>query len=329
MTSALHTAVTVRRARPADHDAILELIGMALVGEPGQPGIDELFAWKHLTNPFGQSPAWVALDGERIVGFRTFMRWRFSTPTGPVPAVRAVDTATHPDYQGRGIFSQLTQHALAELRAEGVGFVFNTPNDKSGPGYLKMGWQPVGRLPTGLLPGSVRGLPRIASARVPAQRWSTPNSAGAPAPDVLADHAGVSALLAALPAQHGIGTERTASYLQWRYGLDRLAYRAVLAGSRVEDGLVLFRTRRRGAALELSVGDVLLPRPSAWLAARLIREALRRSGADYALGLRCLPQHGLLPLPGQGPMLMWRALARETAPELDSWRLSLGDVELF
>ena len=39
----------------------------------------------------------------------------------PVRAVRAVDTATHPDHQGRGVFTALTEHALDGLRDDGVG----------------------------------------------------------------------------------------------------------------------------------------------------------------------------------------------------------------
>ena len=81
-------------------------------------------------------------------GFRTLMRWEFLDGERVVRAVRAVDTATHPDYQGRSIFTRLTLHALDELVAEGVEFVFNTPNEQSRPGYLKMGWQVVGQLPT-------------------------------------------------------------------------------------------------------------------------------------------------------------------------------------
>ena len=61
-------------------------------------------------------------------------------------AVRAVDTATHPDFRGQGVFSALTLGALEELRSDGVAFVFNTPNERSRPGYLKMGWQPVGQV---------------------------------------------------------------------------------------------------------------------------------------------------------------------------------------
>src|SRR4029079_3500391 len=101
--------------------------------------------WKHVDNAFGRSPMWVACDGERIAGFRAFMRWEFEGAGEVKRAVRTVDTATHPDYQGQGIFTKLTLAGLEELAAEGVDFVFNTPNDKSRPGYLKMGWHVLGR----------------------------------------------------------------------------------------------------------------------------------------------------------------------------------------
>lgn len=321
--------LTVRRALPADQPGILDLVRLALFGDVEHAGNEELFAWKHSANPFGTSPAWVAVDGDRVVGFRTFMRWRFNTPQGPVNAVRAVDTATHPDYQGRGIFTLLTRLALEELQSEGIAFVFNTPNDNSRPGYLKMGWQPIGQLPTGLLPGSLTSVPRIAAARVPAELWSTPSCAGDPAPDVLADQPAVASLLSTIPGTGGLVTDRTPAYLQWRFGLDRLAYRAILAGANVEDGLLLFRTRRRGPALELAAGDLLLPEPSARLAIKLLRAALRKSGADYALGLRCLGRQGLVPVPRQGPLLTWRALGSDSPPPLSDWQLSLSDIELF
>ncbi|HSI93853.1 MAG TPA: GNAT family N-acetyltransferase, partial [Jiangellaceae bacterium] len=299
------------------------------LGRRPDPRNAAFFGWKHYENAFGASPAWVALDGDRIVGLRTLMRWEFDTPDGLVRAVRAVDTATHPDHQGRGIFSALTLQAIDELRAEGVDFVFNTPNDKSRPGYLKMGWQPVGRLPTGLRPASLRAVPRIAAARVPADLWSTGSDAGLPAAEALADEAAVTRLLDTTPRANGVATRRTSKYLRWRYGFEPLAYRAMLAGSSAADGMLLFRLRRRGSATELAVADLMLPEPSATAARRLIRAALRATGADYALGLRTVPANGLLPLPGQGPMLTWRALTADTMPTLDRWQLSLGDIELF
>ena len=71
-------------------------------------------------------------DGE-VVGFRTFLRWQFEHPDGRIRrAVRAVDTAPRPAFQGKGIFRRLTMTAVDELTADGVDFVFNTPNGRLG-----------------------------------------------------------------------------------------------------------------------------------------------------------------------------------------------------
>src|SRR5687767_6957749 len=114
---------------------LMELLAASLRWVPDEL-FGRFFAWKHEQGPFGASPAWVALDGERLAGFRTFLRWEFNHPDGRIRrGVRAVDTATHPDYQGRGIFRDLTLQALDHLRADGVDFVFNTPNAQSLPGY--------------------------------------------------------------------------------------------------------------------------------------------------------------------------------------------------
>ena len=114
----------------------------------------DLFAWKHLDNPFGRSIILVADAGGTIAGLRAFMRWELTTPDGAtLRCVRAVDTATHPDFQRRGIFSRLTEAAVEAAREDGVDLIFNTPNEKSGAGYLKMGWQEVGPIGVMVRPG--------------------------------------------------------------------------------------------------------------------------------------------------------------------------------
>ena len=64
------------------------------------------------------------------------MRWELIRGAERLRMVRAVDTATDPDHQGRGIFRRLTERALAELVSEGYDAVFNTPNNQSRPAYL-------------------------------------------------------------------------------------------------------------------------------------------------------------------------------------------------
>ncbi|MGH9119721.1 MAG: GNAT family N-acetyltransferase [Acidimicrobiales bacterium] len=322
----------LRRCEPGDEPAVLALLQASLGWVPDDQHA-RFFRWKHVENAFGPSPAWVAVDEGRVVGFRVLMRWEFASDRADgrvVRAVRAVDTATHPDYQGRGIFSRLTLHALDELRHEGVAFVFNTPNDQSRPGYLKMGWQLVGRLPVLARPRSPAALARLARARTPADKWSEPSDAGSPVGQVLADPAPVEALLTELPTG-GIATRRSVEYLRWRYGFGPLAYRAVVAPGGVADGVVIFRLRRRGPALEAAVCEELAPPATV---GRLLRAVLRASGADHAvrLGGPDRVRAGFVPLPGQGPTLVWRDVTGTAAaarPEPAQWRLALGDVELF
>lgn len=99
----------------------------------------EGFLWKHVENPFGKSYGLLALDREKIVGIRMFMRWQFERKSEIIKAVRPVDTCTEREYRGRGIFSGLTLACLENLEGQ-YDFIFNTPNANSRPGNLKLGW---------------------------------------------------------------------------------------------------------------------------------------------------------------------------------------------
>lgn len=320
------------RARPEHEEQILALARRAL-GWDADPRFTDLYRWKHDQNPFGDSPRWVALDGDRVVGFRVFLRWRFRRPDGrTVDAVRAVDTATDPDHQGRGIFRSLTLAALEELREEGIGFVFNTPNDKSRPGYLKMGWVELGRPRVSVAP-RVRSLRRILGARTAAEHWSTPCPVGLPAPGYLAavgDHVPGSDTD---PGTDAWRTDRSPAFLAWRYGLDHLDYRVLTTGDlprgdRLPEGAAVFRMRRRGAALEATVAEVLAPRQAR---TALLRGVLRASGADYVLtaGARRVEAVPAIALGAFSPLVTWRAVTITTQPAIEDLAFSVGDLELF
>ena len=323
-------APVIRRSHDRDLASVFALLRDSL-GWTDDPRHEALFAWKHHENPFGASPTWVALDDERVVGLRAFMRWEFEHGGEVVRAVRAVDTATHPEFQGRGVFSRLTQTAVDELAAEGVRFVFNTPNRQSRPGYLKLGWRDVGRLPIAARPTSLRGFARMARARGPAQRWSAPSGTGLAAADVLRDRSAVGRLLEARAPATGLRTRTTPDFLTWRYGSSVVDYRAVVDDRGIEAGVAIFRVRERGAAREAVLGEVLSPGTDTRVRAALVRRVLDVADADYLIGSRApgARSPGLLPLPRQGPRVTWRALACSAMPPRETWGLALGDVELF
>lgn len=319
-----------RRAAPADRPAILALCRRCLGWRPDDPD-EAFFTWKHDENAFGESPSWVAEapDGT-IIGLRVFLRWRFRDQSGRrLSAVRAVDTATHPDWRGKGVFSALTRGALPDLAHDGVDFIFNTPNDRSMPGYLKMGWSRVGRAPVAVRLGSARSLIRLGGARTAAELWSEPADAGEPAHEMFVDGCGLEALLARTRAPGGLATDRSPEFFRWRYGFSPLHYRAFPLGDSLSGGVIVFRVRRRGAALEAAVCDIVAP-PGARLGAAF-GEITRRTGVDYLLASASAvgPRAGFVRAVGIGPVLTWKPVNRVGIPAMSAVGLALGDIELF
>lgn len=302
----------VRPLDPAAHVDDIVALGSRSLGWAGDERDRAFFAWKHLENPFGPSPAWGVRDGDRLVAFRTLLRWELARGDASLRLVRAVDTATDPEYQGRGLFRALTTRAVDELAADGVDAVFNTPNDQSRPGYLKMGWAELGR-PTLLVhPASPGVLARMLRARVPAAKWSDPVTYGAPAAEVASELRPTTIEQWATP--------RTAEHLAWRYGFEPLHYRVI----EVRGGHAVFRVRQRGPLREVAIVDWLSDQPDLAAVFRLVRAC-----GDYAVAIGLGPRHGFVPMPRQGPIVTWRTLANPVVPAFGDVGFALGDLELF
>lgn len=308
---------TVRRYKDDDLPEVLDVLRAALGEPPGLRRTPELFRWKHVDNPFGRSIMLVAeLEGQ-IAGFRAFMRWRLMTPEGSVlECGRAVDTSTHPDFQRRGVFRALTEAGIDEAARQGIDLIFNTPNAKSGAGYLTMGWHEVG--PIGVM---MRPRPGILLRR--RREWSLE---GLEPPDV----APLSGALTR-PAR-GLRTPRTIEYLQWRFASHPTA-RYVAAGG--ADGAAIGRLSTRHRRRELVISDIGGPGAN-----RAVGSLIRRHRPDYAVGWfspgsrerRMATRAGLIPVPRVAALTLVarpvRTLTVDTASPR-SWDLALGDLELL
>ena len=98
--------------------------------------------WKYKDNPFGKSLGWYATLNGKMVGVRLATPNRFRMDEDIYNAYQMVDTATHPEYGKRGIFTALTKKAVEKIRSEN-SFIFNFPNDNSFPGYISLGWKKI------------------------------------------------------------------------------------------------------------------------------------------------------------------------------------------
>ncbi|MCX6210396.1 MAG: GNAT family N-acetyltransferase [Bacteroidetes bacterium] len=125
---------------------IVDLLKLSL-GENSTQKTVEFWDWKHHQNPFGESQIICAFEQDNLIGVRAFMKWQFANNNQTILCERAVDTAVHPKFQGKGIFTKLTLQALDQSKLNGIDLIYNTPNTVSKKGYLKMGWIENGRLP--------------------------------------------------------------------------------------------------------------------------------------------------------------------------------------
>jgi hypothetical protein len=167
------------------------------------------------------------------------------------------------------------------------------------------------------------------TARVPAERWTAPSHAGEDAAEVLEDTSAIEELLASLPPSAGLRTRLSPEFLRWRFATPLLGYRAVVAPGGLQEGVAIFRIRARGDAREAALSTVLARAGDRALLGRLTRTVARVADADYVIrigGGRIAPG-GMVQLPGQGPVLTWRAVGSPSPPA--RWDLSLGDIELF
>lgn len=332
-------------------EELFELLRLSL-GENRNKKRDRAFwNWKHEQNPFGVSICRIAEEDGRLIGLRTFLRWQWLADGEHQYAIRAVDTATHPDHQRKGIFSQLTLAVLDEARRERLAFVFNTPNSNSLPGYLKMGWRLAGRLPL-----YVRVLAPAAFAAGLARRALTGREAVVAvekivagrlvkASDWLAAHAAeLDGLLSADRMLRGPGftTARSVDFLRWRYAdHPTIDYHVVeaRAGGQLQ-GVLFCRANGRRGLREVVLADLLLRTSDQNLVRSMIATLCRQVRADYLIAhfgagaaqtqllLRC----GFYRLPWKAIDLTVRDLGQMIRPDpfvLESWSLCLGDLEIF
>ena len=313
--------ITTRPLQKQDVESVLELLRAALGEPPLLRRTPELFAWKHFSNPFGESLALVAESGGQIVGLRALMRWELRTDDGStLRCVRAVDTATHPDHHRRGIFRRLTEEAIEAAEADGVDLVFNTPNAKSGAGYLSMGWVEVGSI----------GVLARPSWRFLAKRPSV--GAQEDAGLFMSHPTPVMPLTVGDRQPLGLRTPRTEDYLKWRYASHPTArYFRVDRG----ESVAVVRPNIRNGRRELIVVDAF-----GGHAAAVIRRAARKSKSAYLVAWfsrgsperRAAIRSGLLPVPGLAPLTLMARPLRELPVDVSSmatWDLALSDLELL
>lgn len=307
----------IRKSTPEDIPAIVELLRRSL-GENLLPKSPELWNWKHVENPFGPSPVLLATEGGQLLGVRTFLRWDMANLETTLRACRAVDTAVHPDFQGKGIFTQLTLGLIEEIRNEGMDTIFNTPNAQSTPGYIKMGWEKAGKLPLFL-----------------GFRLATNSNSGIPDSNWKQISGLIEKLESSTDRSTDFSTHLKPGFLTWRYeNCPLFPYYYLSDGSTF---LLIFRIKEGKWGNEFRICDFFtteeFEQSSHRELQKILQDAIQKSGCrmisfsglkpNQALGLKFLPKLSL------GPMITFRQIKHGFVPHEHKWSWSLGDLEVF
>jgi len=307
--------MNIRKAKDADLPGILEVLKASL-GETSSRKTEEVWNYKHTNNPFGNSFVLVAEEDNEIIGVRAFMRWQWQRGDETFDAFRAVDTATHPSHQGKGVFKKLTLKALELGKEDGIHFIFNTPNSQSKPGYIKMGWQEVAQIKVSIKPAfnlfySNKFMDEVTEAKeineLTLQKYSDLKS-----------------------ASNRLFTRKTTNYLRWRYKACALQDYLIFED---DDLFIAAYLKQRGKIRELRISEAIF----------LAKSQLNRINKIVESWSKNSKAHIISSAPGVfknsiignfGPVLTVKDLNLEKnylqeVLSLNSWDYSLGDLELF
>lgn len=311
----------IRVAQTEDIPAIVELLKDSL-GESLLKKTTSIWDFKHVQNPFGASYVLVAEENNQLIGVRAFMSWKWQLGDIVWQAYRAVDTATHPEHQGKGIFKKLTLQALADVGKENDCFIFNTPNEKSRPGYLKMGWEALGKIKIALVPVLLYRFIHLFS--------KTSNSI------VSLNEEQIEAICvkhnSELTIKNELFTPKSAAYLHWRYTTNPMQPYTVLTG---KDWYVALYVKKHKRFNELRIAEVIGGNSAK------AKKEIRRVVVDYAAKQGCLllstTEKSLFPLAfygAFGPILTCKDLTLNSvilqqSKQNTGWHYAMGDLELF
>lgn len=309
----------IREAQPNDTQAIVALLKLSL-GEGLLKKTAMVWDFKHNQNPFGTSEVLLAFEDEKLIGVRAFMQWRWQLGDKTWIAYRAVDTATHPEHQGKGIFKKLTLKALEIVGLKSDAFIFNTPNNQSRPGYLKMGWTIVDSIPIAMVATPFYFFSNFFKGKNTAENKINKERLD----EICAIHN------AALSKKNVIFTPKSSAYLQWRFENNPMQDYIVIS---TQDWYVALYVKKHKFFKELRVAEVISPNANTKdLICTIVKQAFKNR--CFLITIADKNRFGLSIFGKFGPKLTFKPLTEDkdfinTALDIQKWNYSLGDLELF
>lgn len=313
----------IRKATDADIPAIVDLLKESL-GQSILPKTESIWRYKHLENPFGKSIVLLGIEEEKVIGVRAFMKWEWKRGDENFLSLRAVDTATHPEHQGKGVFKKLTLAAINVAKLEGYHLIFNTPNTQSLPGYLKMGWVKVDKIKVNISP-------------VNPFYWKFDSNKFLYTKMLSSSQDQFSELIAGynfqMTKEDKLFTVKSLEYLNWRYMDNPLQSYEVYQDNNCYIACYVKEHKRFN---ELRCSEFILKDPNNYKSVmRIISQIAKKFGVQIISTHELLNKSRYFDVKGPyGPILTLKNLNLSNKEdlvlnELANWNYTLGDLELF
>ncbi|MBI5279818.1 MAG: GNAT family N-acetyltransferase [Burkholderiales bacterium] len=131
-----------------DDENLGRYVGLFRACFPGANKFDlPYLRWLYRENPDGAVVGFDAIEGGRLAAHYACIPATALIEGKPARVLLSLNTATHPDFQGKGLFTQLAQKTYDAAQATGFDAVYGVANANSTPGFTrKLGFQLVAPL---------------------------------------------------------------------------------------------------------------------------------------------------------------------------------------
>ena len=212
----------------------------------------DFWYWKYRNSPFGEAAVQTIRLDSRLAAAGCLWPIKLSWAERDFLALQACDTVVSSDFRRLGLFGKLNQARQRYAQEQQVDLIFNFPNANSLRGYLKSGWQLVGRVPW---------LVRVMKPAALIHDFMHGGKANSTmVPTIFHLDGPTAATLDGVAAgdANGISLERPAGYWLWRFCQHpNRQYGLVRAESGAEDFAVFTLSKKESGLIEMVVVDFI------------------------------------------------------------------------
>lgn len=127
----------LRKYRDGDEQSIVEMLNIAF----GSWRSLEYWKWKYKKNPAGSPIIWLAEHNNKIIGHYGIIPIRMKVGNTFMTGSFAADAATHPKYQGKGVFSSLVNRCYLDAAENDLPITYGFAQYRLGPTYKRYEWR--------------------------------------------------------------------------------------------------------------------------------------------------------------------------------------------